>query len=81
MSDHGDIGCEEALKRLLAFIDGELSDGEERDDRGAPRAHVSQLFLTDGVRAPAQAAAVGAARPVTCRRSCVTGSDEVIKGF
>ena len=31
MSGHGDIGCEEALKRLLALIDGELS-GEERDD-------------------------------------------------
>ena len=31
MSGHGDIGCEEALKRLLALIDGELSE-EERDD-------------------------------------------------
>jgi anti-sigma factor (TIGR02949 family) len=31
MSGDGDIGCEEALKRLLELIDGELSDSE-RDD-------------------------------------------------
>jgi anti-sigma factor (TIGR02949 family) len=31
MSGHGNIGCEEALKRLLELIDGELPDGE-RDD-------------------------------------------------
>jgi anti-sigma factor (TIGR02949 family) len=31
MSGGGDIGCEEALKRLLELIDGELSD-RERDD-------------------------------------------------
>ena len=28
MSESDDIGCEEALKRLLEFIDGELSDSE-----------------------------------------------------
>lgn len=31
MSGDWDIGCEEALKRLLELIDGELSDSE-RDD-------------------------------------------------
>ena len=29
MSDHGDIGCEEALKCLLELIDGELSDQQQ----------------------------------------------------
>jgi anti-sigma factor (TIGR02949 family) len=28
MSELDNIGCEEALKRLLEFIDGELSDSE-----------------------------------------------------
>jgi anti-sigma factor (TIGR02949 family) len=31
MSGHGDIGCEDALKRLLELIDGELSDTEQDD--------------------------------------------------
>jgi anti-sigma factor (TIGR02949 family) len=31
MSEYGDIGCEEALKRLLELIDGELCD-RERDE-------------------------------------------------
>jgi anti-sigma factor (TIGR02949 family) len=28
MSDTNEMGCEEALRRLLEFIDGELSDSE-----------------------------------------------------
>ena len=29
MSGDYDMGCEEALKRLFEFLDGELSDGEQ----------------------------------------------------
>lgn len=36
MSEKDDIGCEEALRRLLEFIDGELPAGEE----GAVERHL-----------------------------------------
>ena len=79
MSGDCDMGCEEALKRLLELIDGELSDGEQdamRRHLGTCRSCFSRMEFEQRIKQRLAALPADDA-PATLRQRV----HDLIKGF